>query len=137
MSSFSISLERKYFEYSLVLVYMFVYFQADKFQFTMSKMNEEGEPQYVIFYKTLVMKEQNDFNYKTFVEMFVHPTMNLLSGTSKPRISEETRKIMQLTDQERIGDWYLYQNYIELKVYGCELAPYKLPKFLSMRIFSL
>ena len=37
------------FQYSSVLVYMFVYFQGDRFQFTMSKLNEEGEPQSVIF----------------------------------------------------------------------------------------
>jgi len=44
---------------------------------------------------------------------------------------------MQMTDQARTSDWYLYQNYTELRVYGCELAPYKLPKFLPMRIFAL
>jgi len=69
--------------------------------------------------------------------MFFHPIMSLLSGTAEPRISEEIRRIMKLSNQAKIGDWYLYQNYIELRVYGCDLAPYKLPKFLSMRIFTL
>lgn len=32
------------FQDSSVLVYMFLYFQADIFQFTMTKLNEEGEP---------------------------------------------------------------------------------------------
>jgi len=31
----------------------------------------------------------------------------------------------------------LYQNYIELRIYGCELAPCKLPKFLPTRTFAL
>ena len=44
---------------------------------------------------------------------------------------------MHLADQERTGDWYLYQDYTKIKEYGCELAPYKLPKYLPMRIFSL
>jgi len=69
--------------------------------------------------------------------MFVHPGMSLLSGTAEPIISEEMKSITQLIDQARIGDWYLYQNYTELRVYGCELAPYKLPKFLPMRIFAM
>ena len=42
-----------------------------------------------------------------------------------------------MSDQTKAGDWYLYQNYTELRIYGYELAPYKLPKFLPMRIFSL
>jgi len=84
-----------------------------------------------------VRKDQNQFTYNTFVEMFIHLAMSLLSGTIEPRINEEIKRIMQLTDQARIGDWYLYQIYIELRVYGCELDPYKLPKFLPMRIFAL
>lgn len=63
--------------------------------------------------------------------------MILLSGTTKPRISEDIKRIMQLYDQSRTSDWYLYQNFTEIRVYGGELPPYKLPKFLPMRIFPL
>jgi len=70
----------------------------------MSKLNEEGEPKSVILWTTLVMKDQRDFTYKTFIEMFVHPSMSLLSGTTEPRISEEIKSIMQLTNQERTVD---------------------------------
>ena len=45
--------------------------------------------------------------------------------------------ILHLLDLTKIGDWYLYQDHIEIKVYVCKLAPYKLPKYLPMRIFSL
>lgn len=34
-------------------------------------------------------------------------------------------------------DWYLYQNYIEIRVYGWEFSSYKLPKFVPIRIFAL
>ena len=34
-------------------------------------------------------------------------------------------------------DWYLYQNYIEIRIYGFELPPYKLPRHVPMRVFSL
>jgi len=36
-----------------------------------------------------------------------------------------------------VGDWYLYQSFTEIRVYGCEFPPYKLPFFVLMRIFSL
>lgn len=54
-----------------------------------------------------MMKDSKYFNNKTFVEMFVHPAMNLLSGTIEPRITKEIRRIMHLTDQVRVCDWYL------------------------------
>jgi hypothetical protein len=44
---------------------------------------------------------------------------------------------LHLSDNTKTGDWYLYQNHTKIKVYGCELAPYKLPKYLPVRIFAL
>ena len=52
-------------------------------------------------------------------------------------ISNEIKKVLQLSEKNRIGDWYLYQNHIEIRVYGSSLIPYKLPKYLPMRLFSL
>lgn len=83
------------------------------------------------------MKEKEEFTYKQFIELFIHPTINLMSNTPVPRISDEIVKVLQLVDQAITGDWYLYQNYIEIKVYGCELSPYKLLKYLPIKIFSL
>ena len=37
------------FKYTYVLVYMFVYFQSSRFQFQMTKVNEDVEPQSTIF----------------------------------------------------------------------------------------
>lgn len=31
----------------------------------------------------------------------------------------------------------MYQNHTEIRIYGYELAPYKLPRYLPMRLFSL
>jgi len=31
----------------------------------------------------------------------------------------------------------LYQNHTQIRIYGCGLAPYKLPRYLPMRLFSL
>ena len=36
-----------------------------------------------------------------------------------------------------MGDWYLYKDYTKIKLYGCELEPYKLPIYLTPRLFSL
>ena len=63
------------------------------------------------------MKEQEEYNYKYFIELIVHPAMNMLSNTIEPRISEHIKRTMQLSDQAKTWDWYLYQNYIELRIY--------------------
>ena len=55
----------------------------------------------------------------------------------QPRITDEIKKFLQLLEKSRIGDWYLYQNHTEIKVYGTTLIPYKFPKYLPMRLSAL
>jgi hypothetical protein len=54
--------------------------------------------------------------------MFYHPVVSMLSGRPEPRINEEIHIILHLSDLAKIGDWFLYQDHTEIKVYGCELA---------------
>jgi hypothetical protein len=61
----------------------------------------------------------------------------MLSGRPEPRINDKVQWILHLLDHTKTGDCYLYQDHTEIRVYGCELALYKLPKYLPIRIFSL
>ena len=63
--------------------------------------------------------------------------MSVRNSSTEPRINEEIKRILHLIDQEKTVEWYLYHNYTEIRAYGCELAPYMLPKYLPMRIFAL
>jgi hypothetical protein len=42
------------FRYSSILAYMFVYFQADRFNFSMQKMDTDGRPQPVTVWTSLL-----------------------------------------------------------------------------------
>jgi hypothetical protein len=125
------------FRYSSILAYMFVFFQADKFSFSMQKMDEDGKPQAVTAWTSLLKNNSTEYSFKAFIDQFYHPMVSMLSGRPEPRINDEVQRILHLSDNTKTGDWYLYQNHTEIRVYGCELAPYKLPKYLPVRIFSL
>jgi len=60
-----------------------------------------------------------------------------LRGVSPPRISGDIKNTLQLSKQCKLGDWYLYQNFTEFKIYGCEFSPFKLPKYVPMQLFAL
>jgi hypothetical protein len=125
------------FWYSSVLAYMFLFYQADKFLFPMQKLDQDGKPQPVTFWTSLLRRNSTEFSFKQFIEQFYHPVVSMLSGRQEQRINEEIQRILHLSDLAKMGDWYLYQNHTEIRVYGCELAPYKLPKYLPVRIFAL
>jgi hypothetical protein len=125
------------FIYSSILAYLFIFFQADKFAFSMQKMDADGKPQAVTVWTSLLKHNSTEYNFKAFIDLFYHPVVSMLSGRPKPRINDEVQRILHLSDNTKAGDWYLYQNHTEIRVYGCELAHYKLPKYVPVRIFSL
>lgn len=45
------------FNYTSILIYMFIYYQADKFSFALKKLDDVGNQQPMIFWTSLVMKE--------------------------------------------------------------------------------
>lgn len=37
----------------------------------------------------------------------------------------------------KFGDWYVYEDYSEIRLYGAGVEPYRLPIFVPIRLFSL
>jgi hypothetical protein len=123
--------------YSSVLVYLFLLFQSDRFSCALQKLDQEGNPQSVTSWTLLVRKNSTDFSFKYFIDQFYHPMIFMLRNKIEPRINEEVQRIIHLSELDKKGDWYMYQNHTEITLYGCELPPYRLPKYLPIRIFAL
>jgi hypothetical protein len=125
------------FRYSSILAHMFLYFQADRFNFSMQKMDSDGKPQPVSAWTSLLRRNSVEYDFTAFIDQFYHPVVSMLSGVPEPRVNEEVRRVLHLSESTKTGDWYLYQNHSEIRVYGCELAPYKLPRYMPVRVFAL
>ena len=95
------------------------------FAVSLQKLDTEGNPQSVVFWTSLIRNDSIEFSYKDFIDAFFYPVVNMLSSSIQPRVNEEIKKVLQLSDQSRTGDWYLYQNHAEIRLYGCQLTPYK------------
>jgi len=114
-----------------------MFYQVDKFSFHMQKMDKEGKPQAVTLWMLLLRRSSIEFTFKQFIELFYHPVVGMLSGRLEMRINEEIQRVLHLSDLTKTGDWFLYQNHTEIRVYRCELASYKLPNYVPVQIFAL
>jgi hypothetical protein len=103
----------------------------------MQKMDADGRPQPVTTWTSLLKHNSTEYSFKAFIDLFYHLVVSMLSGRPEPRINDKVQRILHLSDNTKTGDWYLYQNHSEIRVYGCKLEPYKLPKYVPVRIFSL
>lgn len=68
------------FKYSLVLFYMFLYYQTDKFPVSIQKLDTRGMERSVVYWTPLVQKFSTTFTYKDFIDSFVYLVMNMLTS---------------------------------------------------------
>jgi hypothetical protein len=106
------------FRYSSILAYMFVYFQADRFNFSMQNMDADGRPQPVTAWTSLLKHNSVKYDFTTFIDQFYHPVVSMLGGRPEPQINEEVHRVLHLSEDAKTRDWYLYQNHSEIRVYG-------------------
>jgi len=125
------------FKYTSFIYHLLLYYQPDSFPFPIRKLDSKGNRRSVILWSLIFHNCDSSYTYSEFIDLFVHPASTLLIGAPPPRITGDMNKILQLSKQYRIGDWYLYQNHTEIKMYGCEIFPFKLPRYVTMRLFAL
>ena len=134
-----LNLEReRVFKYTSYIYHLLLYYQYESFPVVLKKLDATGERRSVIFWSLVFHHvSYSPYTYCEFIDLFVYPANCLLSTDPPPRLTDEIQKILQLSKSYSIGDWYFYQNHTVIKIYGCELAPYRLPKYVPMRLFSL
>ena len=65
------------------------------------------------------------------------PTIyKVIFGSFMPKISEDLKLLLQNLE-ELVGDWFCFKDYTIIRVYGFEGEPYKLPRFITRRLFAL
>ena len=77
------------------------------------------------------------FGFFMFIEKFISQVYKLIYEEEFPRICQELQESLHPVTEQQIGDWILYKYFIVIIFYGVEKSPYKLPKFLTPRIFAL
>ena len=81
-----------------------------------------------------LLKQINIFEFMNYI---ISKMYNFLFDEVFPRVLEEMKVMMQLSPEDMIGDWFLYKDFIVLRVYGFIEEPYRLPVFITPRIFAL
>jgi hypothetical protein len=72
------------FRYSSILAYMFIYFQVERFSFSMQKMDADARPQVVIAWTSLLKNKSTEYSFKVFIDLFYHPVVIMQSSRPEP-----------------------------------------------------
>lgn len=77
------------FKYSSVLYHLFLYYQSDKFPFSLQNLDTRGQHRPIIYWTPLFHEFGSPYTYSDFIDSFVYPIMTMLTGNPPPRISPE------------------------------------------------
>lgn len=126
------------FKYTSYIYHLILYYQPDRIPIFLKKLDAKEKRRSVIFWTPVFHHIfHSPYNYFEFIDLFIHPALSLLLSSPPPRLTDEMQNILQLSKSYSIGDWYFYKDHTVIRIYGCELAPYKLPKYVPMRLFAL
>jgi len=119
------------FKYSSYIYHLFMYYQSEAFPCYIKKLDSQGERRSVIFWTSVYHRvDRSPYSYCEFIDQFVYPVSCLLMNSPPPRISCDMQKVLQLSKNYKIRDWYLYEDHTVIRIYGCELCPFRLPKYV-------
>ena len=91
----------------------------------------------VNFLDVVDLSERNaTISFFTFANSIMPTIYKVIFSSTMPRISEDLKFLLQ-NPVELIGDWFCFKDSIVIRVYGFEGGPYKIPKFLTRRLFVL
>lgn len=87
-------------------------------------------------YSTNLSQRNATISFFTFVGSVMPTLHKLIFGSFMLRISKDLKLLLQ-NPMETVGDWFCFENYIVIKVYGFEREPFRLPRFISRSLFAL
>jgi hypothetical protein len=99
--------------------------------------DETGNPTSIIYWTSLIRKKPLNVGFPEYIDQFMSKSYHIIHNEIPPIIFIESKKLLQLNSDKRVGDWYIVENYTEIRVYGYDLQPFHLPILLTPGIFAL
>ena len=91
----------------------------------------------MVFWIDIVRKEHDEEGLFDFASHFMSISYRILNGISPPCFLPKAQEFLQLGMNCKFGDWYVFEDYSEIRLYGAGVEPYRLPVFVPMRLFAL
>ena len=126
------------FRYQTYLVHLFLhqqfYFMS---QFHLDILRRDHSLKPAVDWCPKIRSTIKNENLMWYINRFLPILYTLTHDGPSPRVIPEMIHEMQSTPQLATGDWFLYADHTILRVYGFGGKPYRLPAFLTPRIFAM
>jgi len=99
--------------------------------------DEVGNLIVVIHWTSFLRRKHQSVGFSYFNDQFMFMAYALFHEEIPFRFYPDFKALLHFSSDTKVGDWFLFQDYTQITIYGAKVKPFKLPKFIIMRIFSL
>lgn len=89
------------FKLASILVYLFLFHKADRFQSPLQKLDEQGNAQFVVHWNSLVRKNTNEFTFIHYVDQFCTKFLAYLTMILNLELDLRLREFYILVNRQR------------------------------------
>ena len=126
------------FIFPSLIIYLFLYKNVEEFiHLGLNIMDMNKKRQSVVVWTDIVRREQNENGLFDSTSYFMSSAYKVLNGVSPPCFLPKAQEFLHLGANCKFGDWFVFEDYSEIRLYGAGVEPYRLPVFVPMRLFSL
>lgn len=86
-------------------------------------MDSDGQSLPLVGWAIQVVKTNSKYGFKEFVDNFLSHSHTILYGKPSLKMHLEFRTLLQLSIELKVGDWFLYENYTIIRIYGFGALP--------------
>ena len=100
-------------------------------------MDVNKRRQSVIFWTDVVRREKNEAGLFDFASYYMPTAYKKLNGSPPRCFLPKAQEFFHLGNNCKYGDWFVFDEYYEIRLYGASVESYTLPNFVPMRLFAL
>ena len=131
------SLTRCFIFHSLI-TYLFLYTHVERFMnVRLNIMDTHKNKQSMVFWTYVVRITTKNEGLMYYTTSFLSIAYSIINRSPSPFILPKAQCFLQLSKDVKVGDWFLFDDYADIGLYGEEVALYRLPIFVPMRLFSI
>jgi hypothetical protein len=120
------------------MVYLSPFSQDFHFMHLGLKVEDDiGNPTSIIHWTYMIKKKSLNVGFSQYVDRFMSKAYQIIYNEVPPKIFLECKKLIQLSQDKKVGEWYIFEHHTKIIIYGCQLCPFLFHVFFTTRIFSL
>lgn len=86
----------------------------------------------MVFWTDVVRSNANNEGLMYFITYFLSISYSIINNSPPPCILPKAQSFLQLSKEVKVGDWFIFEDYAQIILYGVDVAPYRHPTFVPM-----